>query len=211
MVRGVDVAVVGATGLVGQEFLRILEYHPLRINRLKLLASRRSAGTQIKVRGQSLCVEETTPESFDGIDFAFISVSGEVSRELAPEAVKRGALVIDDSAAFRMDPNVPLVIPEVNGSDVEWHNGIIAIPNCSTTQMVMAIYPLHMVNPLKRILVSTYQSVSGAGSVALDELQSQAKGIEVISGSLPSAFPFNCIMAFPITFPKSFIDSAFVS
>ena len=190
MVTGVDIAVVGATGLVGQEFLRILEHHPLRLNRLKLLASKRSAGTNIKVRGRSLRVEEATPESFDGIDFAFISVSGEVSSQLAPEAVKRGALVIDDSAAFRMKPEVPLVIPEVNGSDVEWHKGIIAIPNCSTTQLVMALYPLHRANPLKRVLVSTYQSVSGAGKVALDELRIQTEEMKVNGPSIPAVFPF---------------------
>jgi aspartate-semialdehyde dehydrogenase len=143
--------------------------------KLKLLASSRSAGKHITVGGNDLVVEEATERSFDGVDVAFISASSEVSKKLAPAAVAAGAVVIDDGSAFRMEDAVPLVVPEVNGADVEWHQGIISIPNCSTTPLVMAAHPLHQVNPIKRIVADTYQSVSGAGGGAMADLREQSE------------------------------------
>jgi len=184
-----NVVVVGATGAVGRVFLRILEQRHFPVNRLRLCASPRSIGKRIKVNGDDLLVEETTPEIFDDADFAFISASTAVSRELVPIAAKRGALVIDDSSAWRMDPKVPLVVPEINGEDLEWHENITAIPNCSTTQMVMALYPLHKANPIKRIIVDTYQAVSGTGTLAMDELREESRVI--LNGGIakPSVYP----------------------
>ena len=173
--KKVSIAVVGATGAVGREFLRVLEERRFPASHIQLLASHRSAGSRMRVNGQELVVEETTPDSFNGIDIAFISASTKVSGELAPLAVEAGALVIDDSSCFRMDPRVPLVVPEVNGQDVEWHGGIISIPNCSTTPLAMAAHPLHRVNPVVRITAATYQSVSGAGGGAMTELREQSR------------------------------------
>ena len=173
--KPVSIAVVGATGAVGQEFLSILETRDLPLKEIKLCASHRSAGKRIKVLGEELVVEETTPDSFTGVDIAFISVSTALSGEFGPIAVQKGALVIDDSSYFRMDSGVPLVVPEVNGEDVEHHRGIISIPNCSTTPLVMAIHPLNKVNPVRRVVAATYQSVSGAGGAAMDELREQTR------------------------------------
>ena len=175
--KDVSVAVVGATGAVGREFLRILEERRFPASYLKLLASRRSAGSSLRVNSQTLVVEETTPDSFNGIDIAFISVSSQLSGELAPIAVGAGALVIDDSSYFRMQDEVPLVVPEVNGEDIEWHQGIISIPNCSTTPLVMLGHPLHRVSPIVRIIAATYQSVSGAGGAAIVELREQSRSL----------------------------------
>ena len=172
---GLTIAVVGATGAVGAEFLRIVERRYARPPQLKLLASRRSAGRRLAVGGRELAVEEATEDSFGGVDLAFISASAEVSRRLAPAAVDAGAVVIDDGSAFRMEPAVPLVVPEVNGADVEWHQGIIAIPNCSTTPLVMAAHPLHQANPVRRIIADTYQSVSGAGAARMNDLREQSQ------------------------------------
>ncbi|NQW22992.1 MAG: aspartate-semialdehyde dehydrogenase [SAR202 cluster bacterium] len=173
--QDLTIAVVGATGAVGAEFLRIVEQRYSQIPNLKLLASSRSAGKTIKVGGKELVVEEASEKSFDGVDVAFISASSEVSHKLAPAAVAAGAVVIDDGSAFRMEETVPLVVPEVNGADVEWHQGIISIPNCSTTPLVMAAHPLHQVNPIKRIIADTYQSVSGAGGGAMANLREQSE------------------------------------
>ena len=173
--QDLTIAVVGATGAVGAEFLRIVETRYPDLPRLKLMASSRSAGKVIQVAGQGFTVEEATTNSFEGVDVAFISASSSVSRQLAPAAVAAGAVVIDDGSAFRMDETVPLVVPEVNGIDVEWHQGIISIPNCSTTPLVMAAYPLHRVNPIKRIVADTYQSVSGAGGGEMAALREQSE------------------------------------
>ena len=172
--KNLTIALVGATGAVGTEFLRIIEKRHPELRNLKLLASKRSAGKKLTVNGSELVVEETTADSFRGVDIAFISVSTAISRELAPIAVAAGAVVIDDSSAFRMQPEVPLVVPEVNGSDVETHQGIIAIPNCSTTPLVMVAHPLGQANPVRRIVADTYQSVSGAGGAAMTELREQS-------------------------------------
>ena len=195
MPRELNVAVVGATGAVGRVFLEILEQRPFPINHLRLLASKRSAGTRVSVRGQELMVKEATLDSFDGVDIVFISAGAGVSLQLAPAAVEKGALVIDKSSAFRMAPTVPLVIPEVNGQDVEDHQGIIATPNCSTIQLVMALHPLHRVNPIKRVVVDTYQSASGAGGGAINELRDQTRalsqGKSVTVEALPHQIAFN--------------------
>ncbi len=168
------IAVVGATGAVGAEFLRIVEQRYTKLPRLRLMASQRSAGKRIAVGGENLVVEEAAENSFEGVDVVFISASSEVSRLLAPHAVAAGAVVIDDGSAFRMETKVPLVVPEVNGEDVQWHEGIISIPNCSTTPLVMAAHPLRELCPIRRIIADTYQSVSGAGASLTAALQEQA-------------------------------------
>ena len=185
-----NVAILGATGAVGQEFLKLIAERNFPFNNLKLLASERSAGKQIEVLGKTYTVEEATPDSFNGIDIALFA-GGAASKTLAPEAVRRGAIVIDNSSAFRMDPDVPLVVPEVNPEALHSHKGIIANPNCSTIIMVMALKPIHDRAKIKRIVVSTYQAVSGAGKEAIDELTEQVSDIlagrPVQANILPSA------------------------
>ena len=173
-ISDLHIAVVGATGAVGTEFLNILNDHYTGLPQLTLLASARSAGNTIQVNGESVVIQEATPDSFEGVDIAFISVSSEISLELAPHAVKAGAIVIDDSSAFRMDDTVPLVVPEVNGDDCKWHEGIISIPNCSTTPLVMVLQALRELSEITRVTASTYQSVSGAGSAAMNALTSES-------------------------------------
>ncbi|MCL0053184.1 aspartate-semialdehyde dehydrogenase [Dehalococcoidales bacterium] len=187
--KGFKVAIVGATGLVGQEFIKILEQRNFPMSTILLLASDRSAGKKLFVSHQEIEVKETVPESFKGIDIALFSAGAEISRYFSPIAVQSGAVVIDNSSAFRMVPTVPLVVPEVNPEDIKWHKGIIANPNCSTIQMVMALYPLHKVNPIKRIIVDTYQAVSGTGSAAVEELTTQTR--QVIEGqtTIPHVYP----------------------
>jgi len=195
--QDLTIAVVGATGAVGTEFFRIMEHRHRNAHQFKLLASRRSAGQRITVNGRELIVEETTEDSFRGVDIAFISVNADVSRRFAPAAVKSGAVVIDDGSAFRMEPLVPLVVPEVNGADVEGHQGIISIPNCSTTPLVMAAHPLRQLSPIVRIIAATYQSVSGAGGAAMAELRDQTRivldGGQVTAAALPDQIAFNVI------------------
>lgn len=170
-----NVAVVGATGAVGRKMLETLEKRQFPMNELKLLSSKRSAGKTVMYNKQSFTVEEATPESFEGIDIALFSAGGGVSKKFAPEAVKRGAVVVDNTSAFRMAEGVPLVVPEVNEEDIKEHQGIIANPNCSTIQMVAALQPLKAKYGLKRIIVSTYQAVSGSGAEAIEELKTQAQ------------------------------------
>ena len=179
--QDLSVAVVGATGAVGTEFLRIVEQRYPVLPRIKALASSRSVGKRLPFGDRELVVEEATEESFAGVDIAFISVSSEVSLLLGPAAVAAGAVVIDDGSAFRMRDTVPLVVPEVNGADVEWHQGIISIPNCATTPIVMVAHPLHQVNPVVRIVASTYQAVSGAGGAPIMELREQS--LELLEGN----------------------------
>ncbi len=184
-----NIAIVGATGLVGQEFIKILVQRSFPVKSIRLLASDRSAGRKLWVNQQEIEVGETTPDSFEGIDIAFFSAGSEISRHFSPLAAKSGAVVIDNSAAWRMEPNVPLVVPEVNPEDIEWHRGIIANPNCSTIQMVVALYPLHKVNPIKRIVVSTYQAVSGTGAAAIEELNVQSKQVLEGQKTIPHVYP----------------------
>jgi len=186
---GYRVAIVGATGLVGQEFIKILEQRNFPMSSVSLLASDRSAGKKLFVNHQEIEVKETVPESFKGIDIALFSAGGETSRHFSPIAAQSGAVVVDNSAAFRMTASVPLVVPEVNPEDIKWHKGIIANPNCSTIQMVVALYPLHKVNPIKRIIVDTYQSVSGTGSAAVDELTTQARQVLDGQNTIPHVYP----------------------
>ena len=192
-----NVALVGAAGVVGQEFINGLLERRFPTASLKLLATSRSAGKRMMVGEQELVVEETTSKSFEGADLVFVSASGAASREYCPMVARMGGVAIDDSSAWRMDPSVPLVVPEINADDVAWHKGILAIPNCSTTPVVMALWPLHRVNPVKRITAATYQSVSGTGRLAVEELNVQSKAILEGKGVVPHVYPhqiaFNCL------------------
>ena len=187
--RRYRVAIVGATGLVGQEFIKVLEQREFPIDSIQLLASDRSAGKKLFVAHQEIEVKETTPDSFKEVEIALFSAGKEVSRHFSPIAAESGAVVIDNSAAFRMEPVVPLVVPEVNPEDIKQHKGIIANPNCSTIQMVVALYPLHKVNPIKRIIVDTYQAVSGTGSPAVDELTAQTRQVLDGQNTIPHVYP----------------------
>lgn len=173
--QGLNVAVVGATGAVGQQMMETLEKRNFPIKNITLLSSARSAGTVLKFNGEEIVVQEAKPESFEGIDIALFSAGGSVSLELAPEAAKRGAIVVDNTSAFRMAENVPLVVPEVNEEDLKQHKGIIANPNCSTIQMVAALEPVRKAYGLNKLIVSTYQAVSGSGAAAITELQEQTQ------------------------------------
>jgi aspartate-semialdehyde dehydrogenase len=184
------VAIVGATGLVGQEFIRVLEQRYFPMSSIRLYASDRSVGKRLKVNNQEIEVKKTAPDSFEGIDIALFSAGADISRQFSPLAARAGATVVDNSAAFRMEPDVPLVVPEVNPEDVKDHRGIIANPNCSTIQMVVALYPLHKVNPIKRITVATYQSVSGTGSAAIEELRVQSRVILDGGKATPEVYPY---------------------
>jgi aspartate-semialdehyde dehydrogenase len=175
--KGFHVAVVGATGAVGQQMIQTLVKENFPIKQLSLLSSARSAGKKIEVNGKEYTVQEAKPESFEGVDIALFSAGGDVSKELGPEAVKRGAIVVDNTSAFRMDINTPLVVPEVNENDLHQHYGIIANPNCSTIQMVVALEPIRQKFGLKKVIVSTYQAVSGSGAAAVQELNEQAQAI----------------------------------
>lgn len=171
------VAIVGATGAVGKQMLKTLEDRDFPIHQLTLLASSRSAGQVTTFKGEEVTIQELKPESFEGVDIALFSAGGSISKKFAKEAVQRGAVVIDNTSAFRMDPDVPLVVPEVNPEEIANHQGIIANPNCSTIQMVVALKPLMDRYGLKRIIVSTYQAVSGAGNEALTELKEQSQAV----------------------------------
>ena len=188
-------AVVGATGAVGREVCTLVTERGLRARRISLLASARGAGTRIEVNGKSIEVTELGENSFDGVDFAIFSAGSEWSRHWAPFAVGVGAVVIDNSSGFRMDPRVPLVVPEVNPGDAARHEGIIANPNCSTIIMNVAVWPLHRVNPVRRIVASTYQAASGAGAAAMEELRTQTAdhlaGRDVAPNVFPHPIAFN--------------------
>jgi len=173
--EGFNIAVVGATEIVGQEIIKVLEQRKFPVASIRLLAPEYSSGVKILFNHQRIEVREAQPEAFRDVDIAFFSVGADISRRLSPLVVEAGAVVIDNSSAFSMNPTVPLVVPEVNPGDIEWHKGIIASPNCSTIQMVVALYPLHRINPIKRIVVSTYESVSSSGGVALREVTNQAR------------------------------------
>jgi aspartate-semialdehyde dehydrogenase len=191
------VAVVGATGAVGREMLRILEERAFPLKRLVALASKRSAGTGLPFAGTSVTVEELTPASFAGIDLALFSAGASVSREYAPVAARAGALVVDNSSAWRMDPECPLVVPEVNlAAAARRPKGIIANPNCSTIQLVVALKPLHDAARIKHVVVSTYQATSGKGHAAVEELKAQARA--VLGGEEPRAQVFPGTIAFNV-------------
>jgi aspartate-semialdehyde dehydrogenase len=184
-----NVAVIGATGLVGQEFLRTVARRRFPLKNLKLLASKRSHGKKIAFGEREITVEEASVKALAGADFVFISATDEISRDLAPEAAKAGAVAIDDSGIWRQDPDVPLVVPEVNPDDVAHHKGILAIPNCSTTPIVMTLWPIHRVNPVKRVTAATYQSVAGTGKAALHELVEQTEKVLENHEAKPHVYP----------------------
>lgn len=191
------VAVVGATGAVGIEMLEVLAQRSFPASRVIALASSRSAGRTLPFAGGELTVQELTHDSFEGVDIALFSAGGSISAEMAPHAVNAGCVVIDNSSAFRMDDTVPLVVPEVNARDVEWHSGIIANPNCSTIQMVVALKPLHDLVPITRVVVATYQAASGAGAAAMQELYDQSRqfldGEELTVEQFAHRIAFNCV------------------
>ena len=187
--KAYNVAIVGATGMVGQEFIKVLQQRNFPAASVSLYASDRSAGKKLYVGHQEIEVKETSPESFQNIDIALFSAGAEISRYFSPIAAKSGTLVVDNSSAFRMEPKVPLVVPEINPEDIKLHEGIIANPNCSTIQMVVALYPLHKVNPIKRIVASTYQAVSGTGAAAMEELTTQAKLVLEGQNVVPHVYP----------------------
>ena len=189
MAKSYNIAVVGATGVVGERFLEVIARRRFPVGSLKLLASERSAGRKIRFGEQDLEVEALTPNAFAGCDFAFISATDEISRDYAPIAAKAGAIAIDDSGVWRMDPSVPLVVPEVNTDDVERHKGILAIPNCSTTPVVMVLWPLHKLSPVRRVIASTYQSVSGTGREAVEELTRTTRSALDGTTAAPEVYP----------------------
>jgi aspartate-semialdehyde dehydrogenase len=191
------VAIVGATGAVGIEMIRTLERRNFPVGTLTLLASSRSVGKKLAFRGQEIAVTELTQDSFAGVDIALFSAGGSISRDFAPAAVRAGAVVVDNSSFFRMDPSVPLVVPEINPEDVKAHTGIIANPNCTTAITLMALYPLHQAFGVKRIFASSYQAVSGTGAKALEELEKQVaqivRGEPVTREVYPHQIAFNVL------------------
>ena len=190
MSQDYSVAVAGATGAVGTEMLRALENRDFPVRSLRLLASSRSVGKELTFKGDRIRVQELAHESFEGIDVALFSAGAGRSREFAPSAVSAGAVVIDNSSAFRMRPDVPLVVPEVNPEDAAQHRGIIANPNCTTIIMVVPLKPLYELSRIRRIVVSTYQSASGAGAKAMEELRTQAADVLAGREAVPTAFPY---------------------
>ncbi len=189
----INVAIVGATGLVGRTMLRVLEEHQVQVGELRLLASKRSAGVVIHGLGRENVVQELTPESFAGMDYALFSAGGAISKIYAPIAASAGCVAIDNSSSWRMDPAVPLVVPEVNPGDVHTHSGIIANPNCSTIQLVVAVKPLIDMYGAKRLVVSTYQSPSGAGQQGVDQLTAELAGQEPQNRITPHTLAMNTV------------------
>ncbi len=193
-----SVAIVGASGAVGEILVELLLERKFPVGSIKFLASPRSAGKSIKFGGETYAIEPLSPEAFEGVDIVLSSTPGSVSKEFSPIAARAGAIVVDNSSAFRMDPDVPLVVPEVNPKAVATHKGIIANPNCSTIQMVVALKPLHDASRIKRVVVSTYQSVSGAGQKGMHELWSQTEAqVNGLEAPTPTKFAhpiaFNCV------------------
>lgn len=189
----INVAIVGATGLVGRTMLRVLEEHQVQVGELRLLASKRSAGVVLHGLGRENVVQELTPESFAGMDYALFSAGGAISKIYAPIAASAGCVAIDNSSSWRMDPAVPLVVPEVNPGDVHTHSGIIANPNCSTIQLVVAVKPLIDMYGAKRLVVSTYQSPSGAGQQGVDQLTAELAGQEPQNRITPHTLAMNTV------------------
>lgn len=184
-----NVAIMGATGAVGEEMLKILEQRKFPVDKLVLLASARSVGKKYKFKNREIAVQELKENSFKDVDIVLASAGGSLSKKFAPFAVREGAVVIDNTSAFRMDPKIPLVIPEINAADIKKHKGIIANPNCSTIIMLVPIFPIHKFNRIKRILVSTYQAASGAGAKAMQELEDQARDVLAGKPARKEIFP----------------------
>jgi aspartate-semialdehyde dehydrogenase len=189
------VAIVGVTGAVGAEFIATMDKRGFAVGQLKALASARSAGKTLQFRGQPVVIEELTEGSFEGVDIALFSAGGSISRKFAPIAVKAGAVVVDNSSAFRMDPNVPLVIPEINARRIRQHKGIIANPNCAVITALVPLWPIHRANRIKRVIIATYQAASGAGAAAMDELvestRAHLNGQAFTPRVLPHPYAFN--------------------
>lgn len=200
MAQSYRVAILGATGAVGTELLELLAQRNFPLAELKLLASPRSAGKQVSFQGENLTIEAVEDSAFDNVDIVLASAGGSTSKLWAPKAAAKGAVVIDNSSAFRMDPTVPLVVPEVNPQAAADHHGIIANPNCTTILMAVAIYPLHQVQPIRRIVAATYQSASGAGARAMEEVKVQTQAI--LQGQQPVAESFPYPLAFNL-FPHN--------
>jgi aspartate-semialdehyde dehydrogenase len=190
MSTGFHVAIVGATGAVGAELIQLLEQREFPLRGLKLLASAKSAGKAFKFKGEEIPVETLSKDSFRSVDIALFSAGASISREFAADAVSAGAVVIDNSSAFRMEQDVPLVVPEINPADIEKHRGIIANPNCTTIIALMALYPLHKVFRVKRVIASSYQAVSGAGAKAIRELSLQSKAFFSGEAAEAEVFPY---------------------
>ncbi len=206
--HGKSVAIVGATGAVGEVLLHVLEERRFPVRELRPLASARSTGASVRFAGRSVEVQEARPEAFDGVDFVFFAATGSLSKELAPEAVRRGAIVIDKSSTWRMDDTVPLVVPEVNADALAAHEGIVACPNCTTIGFVMVLEPLRRAAGLRRVVVTTMQAVSGAGRPGLDELEAQVAAIG--RGQTPRAATFAAPIAYNvIPLCETFLDNAY--
>jgi len=205
-----NVAVVGATGAVGEEMLRILEERSFPLGNLRAIASERSEGRVLRFCGENLKVERLSSASFRGVEIALFSAGAQISREFSPRAVKKGSVVVDNSSAFRMESGVPLVVPEVNPDALESHQGIIANPNCSTIQLVVAINPLHRTTRIKRLIISTYQAVSGTGREAMEELKGQIqqwlKGEEIKKEVYPHQIAFNLFPHIGQFLPNGYTD-----
>lgn len=199
------VAVVGVTGAVGREMLAVLDERAFPASRVVALASQRSRGHRMPFGGGEIVVEEMTPQSFEGVDIAFFSAGAQISRAMREAVTASGCVMIDNSSAFRMDDDVPLVVPEVNPGDLDWHEGVIANPNCSTIQMVVVLHVLRSIAPIKRVVVSTYQAASGAGMAGMEELFSQTADVLAGREVVPSAFShriaFNCIPQIDVFLP----------
>ena len=208
MSRNYHVAIAGATGAVGIEMIKTLERRRFPISRLTLLASRRSAGKHLSFMGEDLLVQELTEHSFKEVDVALFSAGGTISKEFAPFAVQAGAVVVDNSSAFRMDETVPLVIPEINREDIRKNRGIIANPNCTTAITLMALFPLHKAFGVKRIFASSYQAVSGTGALAIEELRTQVADVMAGRAAVPAVYPHQ--IAFNvIPHVDSFLESGY--
>ena len=208
MAKQYHIAIVGATGAVGVELLRVLERRAFPTASLRLLASAGSAGRRLQFRGEEIAVDALGDESFTGIDIAFFSAGGAISRQFAPVAQRAGAVVIDNSSVFRMEPDVPLIIPEINGEDIRAHRGLIANPNCTTAVTLMALYPLHRAFGVRRIFAASYQAVSGSGARAVEELRSQTHA--AVSGETPRAEVYPHPIAFNLLpHVDSFCDNGY--
>jgi len=206
MKNSYNVAVAGATGLVGRTMVRVLEELNFPVKELIPLASSRSAGTDVLFKGKSIKVKTLKEDSFAGVDFALFSAGGSVSREFGPKAVLQGAIVIDNSSAFRMDPDVPLVVPEVNPKDAFKHHGIIANPNCSTIQMVVVLKPLHDAFNIKRVVVSTYQSVTGAGKKGINQLEDEIAEQPLREKKFPHPIAYNVLPHIDVFLPDGYTN-----
>ena len=208
MSKNLHVAIVGATGAVGVEMMKTLEKRNFPVGKLTLLASAKSAGKRLPFKGGEVVIEELTEKSFAGVDVALFSAGGSISKQFAPFATQAGAVVVDNSSAFRMDADVPLVVPEINGADVKTSRGIIANPNCTTAITLMALWPLHQAFGVKRVIASSYQAVSGTGAQAIEELRAQvaaiSEGRPVVSKVYPHQIAFNVL-----PHVDSFLDSGY--